>query len=172
MDDRDGAFAVYFSARADAMRATAFLLCGDWHRAEDLVQNAFIKLYRVWHRLAGSLTLDAYTRRILVRTFLDESRRGFLHRERVTAEPAEWAAPADGSPEDRLLLLRALSQVPARQRTALVLRYWEDLSLEETAQAMRCSVGTVKSQAARGLRAMRGLLPDFAVTTGMPREIS
>jgi RNA polymerase sigma-70 factor (sigma-E family) len=172
MDVRDVAFAEYFSARADAMRGTAFLLCGDWHRAEDLVQTAFVKLYRVWHRIAGNHTLDAYTRQILVRTFLDESRRGFFHRERVTSEPAEAPAPTNGSPEDRLVLLRALAQVPPRQRTALVLRYWEDLSVEETARAMRCSVGTVKSQAARGLRAMRGLLPSFVSTAEMPREIA
>jgi len=172
MDNRDEAFAEYFGARADAMRATAFLLCGDWHRAEDLVQSAFIKLYRVWHRVAGKHTLDAYTRQILVRTFLDENRRGFFHRERVTAEPADWAAPANGSSEDRLVVLGALCQLPARQRTALVLRYWEDLSVEETARAMRCSVGTVKSQAARGLRAMRGLLPGFTAPAAMPREIS
>ena len=158
MDDRDRGFAEYFSARADAMRGTAFLLCGDWHRAEDLVQTAFIKLYRAWNRIGGHHALDAYTRQILIRTFLDENRRGFFHRERVTDTPADTAAPPGGSTEDRLVLFSALREVPARQRAALVLRYWEDLSVEDTARAMRCSTGTVKSQASRGLEILRGLV--------------
>jgi len=160
MTDRDTAFESYFATRAEMMRGTAYLLCGDWHRAEDLVQTAFIKLYRSWHRLPGRDRIDAYTRKILVRTFLDERRRGFFRREQVTASPHESPAPQHGSPDDRLVLLRALTKVPPRQRTALVLRYWEDLSVEETALAMKCSPGTVKSQAARGLATLRGLLPD------------
>jgi len=159
MDDRDRAFAEYFGTRSDALRGTAYLLCGDWHRAEDLVQTSFVKLYRAWNRISGHHALDAYTRQILVRTFLDENRRGFFHRERVTDTPADRAAVGDGSPEDRIVLLAALTRVPPRQRAALVLRYWEDLSIEETAQAMRCSPGTVKSQAARGLHVLRGLIP-------------
>jgi RNA polymerase sigma-70 factor (sigma-E family) len=159
MDDRDRAFAEYFGTRSDALRGTAYLLCGDWHRAEDLVQTSFIKLYRAWNRIAGHHALDAYMRQILVRTFLDENRRGFFHRERVTDAPADRAVVRDGSAEDRIVLLAALTRVPPRQRAALVLRYWEDLSVEETAQAMRCSPGTVKSQAARGLDALRGLIP-------------
>lgn len=141
------------------MRGTAYLLCGDWYRAEDLVQTAFVKLYRAWNRIAGHHTLDAYTRQILVRTFLDEARRGFFHREQVTDSTPDSAAPAEGSTEDRLVLLQALTKVPARQRAVLVLRYWDDLSVEQTAQAMNCSTGTVKSQAARGLAALRELIP-------------
>jgi RNA polymerase sigma-70 factor (sigma-E family) len=162
MSGRDQDFAEYFAARSDTMRGTAFLLCGDWHRAEDLVQNTFIKLYRVWNRVEGHSTLDAYTRRILVRTFLDETRRGFFRREQVTDETADRAVDPHG-PEDRMVLLQALARVPARQRTALVLRYWEDLSLEEAAQAMKCSVGTVKSQASRGLTQLRGLIPTHSI---------
>ncbi|CRK60324.1 RNA polymerase ECF sigma factor [Alloactinosynnema sp. L-07] len=158
MNVRDQDFAEYFAAKSDAMRGTAYLLCGDWHRAEDLVQTTFIKLFRVWNRIGESGRLDAYTRRILVHTFLDETRRGFFRREQVTDEPADRAVEQAG-PEDRMVLVRALARVPARQRTALVLRYWEDLSLEETAQAMKCSTGTVKSQTSRGLTALRGLLP-------------
>jgi RNA polymerase sigma-70 factor (sigma-E family) len=159
MDERDRGFAEYFQARANAMRATAYLLCGDWHRAEDLVQNSFVKLYRAWNRVGGHHALDAYTRQILVRTFLDENRRGFFHRERVTNAPVDAPTPPAGNPEDRLDLLAALEKVPARQRAALVLRYWEDLSIEDTARAMRCSTGTIKSQAARGLVILRGLVP-------------
>lgn len=157
MNDRDTAFAEYFAARSDAMRGTAYLLCGDWHRAEDLVQTAFTKLYLVWDRVSRHEVLDAYLRQILIRTFLDERRRGWWRRERVGGEAAERCAVSD-SPENRLVMLRVLAAVPPRQRAVLILRYWEDLSVEETASLLQCSTGTVKSQAARGLDTLRNLL--------------
>jgi RNA polymerase sigma factor (sigma-70 family) len=123
-----------------------------------------VKLYRAWHRLGAHDTLDAYTRQILIRTYLDESRRGFFFRERPTAQHADSTAPPEGSPEDRLVLLRALTSVPPRQRAALVLRFWEDLSVEDTARAMGCSTGNVKSQTARGLDALRDLVPNAIFT--------
>jgi RNA polymerase sigma-70 factor (sigma-E family) len=159
MNDRDKEFAAYFASRSSAMRGTAYLLCGDWHRAEDLVQTAFVKLYRAWHRIAEHQKLDAYTRRVLVRTFLDENRRGFFHRERPTAQDTDRAVPPAGGVEDRVVLLRALTAVPPRQRAALVLRFWEDMSIEDTARALGCSAGTVKSQVARGLAAIRDVVP-------------
>jgi RNA polymerase sigma-70 factor (sigma-E family) len=160
MNDRDQRFTDYFTSRSSALRGTAYLLCGDWHRAEDLVQTTFVKLYRAWNRVTARDALDAYTRRILVRTFLDENRRGFFHRER----PAGDQQLGDRSEpprvvEDRLVLLHALGSVPARQRAALVLRYWEDMSVEDTAAAMSTTAGTVKSQTARGLDALRALVP-------------
>jgi RNA polymerase sigma-70 factor (sigma-E family) len=159
MNDRDEGFAAYFASRSGAMRGTAFLLCGDWHRAEDLVQTAFVKLYRAWHRIAAHQKLDASTRQILVRTFLDETRRGFLSREEPTADRIDGAFPEAGDIEGRLVLVRALADLPARQRAPLVLRFWEDMSVEDTAKVLRCSVGTVKSQTSRGLDAMRDLVP-------------
>jgi RNA polymerase sigma factor (sigma-70 family) len=135
--DRDEGFAAYFASRSGAMRGTAFLLCGDWHRAEDLVQTAFVKLFRAWHRVAAREKLDAYTRQILVRTFLDETRSGFLHREEPSADHVDRVAPEAGGVEDRLLLVRALADLPARQRATLVLRFWEDMSVDDTAKAMR-----------------------------------
>ena len=78
MNDREQGFTDYFASRSGALRGTAYLLCGDWHRAEDLVQTAFVKLYRAWNRVTAHDTIDAYTRRILVRTYLDENRRGEL----------------------------------------------------------------------------------------------
>lgn len=157
MSDRDTAFAEYFAARSDAMRGTAYLLCGDWHRAEDLVQTAFTKLYLAWNRVSRHEVLDAYVRQILVRGFLDERRRGWWRRERVGGEHAERSTPPE-SPENRLVMLQALAALAPRQRAVLVLRYWEDLSIEETAALLDCSPGTVKSQAARGLENLRGLL--------------
>ncbi|MEU1839555.1 SigE family RNA polymerase sigma factor [Micromonospora chersina] len=165
MSDRDAAFAAYFAARSDAMRGTAYLLCGDWHRAEDLVQSTFTKLYLAWNRASRHEVLDAYVRQILLRTFLDERRRGWWRRERVNAEAAERAVTAE-SPEERVVLLRALADVPPRQRAVLVLRYWEDLSVEETASLLQCTTGTVKSQAARGLDSLRRLLAPTLAATG------
>lgn len=164
MSERDGGFAAYFAARSNAMRNTAYLLCGDWHRAEDLVQTSFVKLYRVWGRVVDERAKDAYLRKIILRTFLDERRRGFFRREEVRGEHDDLAAPATGSPEDQLMLLHALADVPPRQRAVLVMRFWEDMSVEETARAMRCSVGTVKSQCSRGLQTLRALVPDIAMT--------
>lgn len=162
MTDRDADFAEYFAARSDAMRHTAFLLCGDWHRAEDLTQTAFTKLYLAWHRIARHEVLDGYVRRMLVRTFLDERRLSWWRRVRVTDVPIEAATP-DSDPDDRIAVLEALGAVPPRQRAVLILRYWEDLSVDDTAELLDCSAGTVKSQAARGLQTLREQLsPTFS----------
>jgi len=160
MSDRDAAFTEYFASRAEAMRGTAYLLCGEWHRAEDLVQTAFTKLYRVWNRVSRHEALDAYVRQVLIRTFLDERRRGWWRRERVseTTTDRPLAPPAA---EDRLVLMEALALLPPRQRAVLILRYWEDLSQDETAALLECSVGTVKSQAARGLERLRNVLTEM-----------
>lgn len=157
MRDRDVAFAEYFAARSEAMRGTAFLLCGDWHRAEDLVQSAFTRLYVHWNRVARHEALDPYVRKVLLRVFIDDGRRGWWRRERPQDTPVERPGAAPHT-DDRLMLIRALAGVPPRQRAVLVLRYWEDMSVEETAAALNCSAGTVKSQAARGLQTLRGLV--------------
>ncbi|WP_350275584.1 SigE family RNA polymerase sigma factor [Kribbella sp. HUAS MG21] len=163
MSDRDAAFEAYFAARSDAMRATAYLLCGDWHRAEDLVQQTFTKLYLAWRRIKRHDALDNYTRQTLVRTFLSDRRRGWFRYESVGSEQTERATAPAGLADDRLMLLDALAKVPPRQRAVLVLRYWEDVSVEQTAALLECSAGNVKSQASRGLATLRGLLEEERV---------
>ncbi|MFD1148694.1 SigE family RNA polymerase sigma factor [Saccharothrix hoggarensis] len=154
--ERDREFGEYVDARALVMRRTAYLLCGDWHRAEDLVQTALTKLYVAWPRVRRDGAIDAYARKVLVRTAIDESRRGFRSRETVVDAvpdtPVSGAAPAD------LDVRRALARLPLGQRTVVVLRYWEDLSVTETARLLGRTEGTVKSQAAKGLAALRELL--------------
>lgn len=162
----DGEFSEYFAARVHALRNTAHLLCGDWHRAEDITQQAMMRLYVVWPRLARRDALDAYARRVVVRTFLADNRRGRWRREQLTDTPPDTVAVADGDSTERLLLTRALSVVPPRQRAVLVLRYWNDLSVEEVAATLRCSVGNVKSQAARGLATLRQRLGPHYTPTG------
>ncbi|WP_216211986.1 SigE family RNA polymerase sigma factor [Amycolatopsis aidingensis] len=154
----DGEFSRYFAARVHSLRSTAYLLCGDWHRAEDITQTALLRLYLAWPRLARRDALDAYARRVVVRTFFAENRRLWRWRERLVGEQVETPVRPEGAGHDheqRMLLRSALAAVPPRQRAVLVLRYWDDLSVEETAAALRCSTGTVKSQAARGLATLR-----------------
>jgi RNA polymerase sigma-70 factor (sigma-E family) len=142
-----------YVAGAPAFRRTAFLLCGDWHQAEDLVQVAFEKVYASWHRVRAVEALDAYVRRTLVRCWVDETRRPH-RRERPVAELPDHAVAVP----ERESVHQALADVPPRQRACLVLRFYEDLSVAETARLLGCTEGTVKSQTSRGLEALRTAL--------------
>ena len=154
-------FAEYFRARRDAVRRTAFLLCGDWHRADDHAQAAFVALHRHWRRIRDRAALDGWMRRTLVRSVVDESRRPW-RRERSTdalIHGAPVAGPADGV-ATRHVLVDGLRSVPPRQRAVLVLRFLEGLDVAATAEVLGCSAGTVKSQTAHGLAALRSALGD------------
>ena len=153
--ERDREFGEFVDARALVMRRTAYLLCGDWHRAEDLVQTALTKLYVAWPRVRR-VSVDAYARKVLVRAAIDEGRRGFRSRETVVDAVPDTAVP--GTVPADLDVRRALAMLPLGQRTVVVLRYWEDLSVTETARLLGRTEGTVKSQAAKGLAALRELL--------------
>jgi RNA polymerase sigma-70 factor (sigma-E family) len=144
----------YMRARLHHLHRTAYLLCGDAHFAEDLVQSTALALYRKWHRVQAADNIDAYVRRVLVNEFLGERRRPWSRVVLVDRTP-EQAAPESLSGEERQGLRAALTQLPPRRRAVLVLRYLCDLSVEETAGVLGCSTGTVKSQAARGLATMR-----------------
>ncbi|MFB9906853.1 RNA polymerase sigma factor [Allokutzneria oryzae] len=155
--------------QAAPMRRFAYLLCGDWHLAEDLVQNALTKLYSAWWRIRGAESLDRYVRKTVVRCWLDEVRRPWRRAEDRTGVVPD-VADHDGDPaavgqraQTRDLVLRALAEVPSRQRAVLVLRYFEDLSVADTAAALGCSQGTVKSQAARGLDNLRAVITRLGV---------
>ncbi|HEY3481535.1 MAG TPA: SigE family RNA polymerase sigma factor [Streptomyces sp.] len=154
--DRDEAFVRFASGRRPQLYRTAFLLCGNRHAAEDLLQQTFERVYVAWHRVQQADEPDAYIRRIM----LNEHTRRFRRRSREALvtdvpEPREAAASGGDWAETRATLLAALAGLPQRQRQAVVLRYWEDLSETQTAQAMGCSVGTVKSQASRGIARLR-----------------
>jgi len=164
--ETDAGFSEYVAAHVDRLRFTAYLLCGDWHEAEDLTQAAFVRLYLAWSRVDRTESIDSYVRKILTRTYLNERRRLWRKLERLTSAPPEVSSAPETGPEQRMLVMQALAQVPQRQRAALVLRYWEDLSLVETADVLGCSVGNVKSQCARGLQRLRELLPTDLVRGG------
>ena len=158
--DDDG-FVQWAALRRRRLRRTAYLLCGDWSAADDLVQESLVRVYRHWRRIASG-DPDAYARKVLTSVFIDERRRPW-RRETATATLPEIS----GSDEPPIIvgpLLEALRAVPPRQRAVLVLRFWEDLSVEQTAQLLGCSTGTVKSQSARGLVRLRELLPEQELT--------
>jgi RNA polymerase sigma-70 factor (sigma-E family) len=159
----EAAFRGFALARRPSLRRTAFLLCGDWHQADDLVQAALVKLYVAWPRIRASEAPDAYTHRILVRCYLDERRRPWRREAPVEILDLDMAADR---PTDELLDLRAaLARLPRRQRATLLLRFWVDASVAQTADALGCSEGTVKSQTARALNTLRGLLDDHPLVT-------
>lgn len=159
MEDWERDFAAYVEGRRMALRGTAYLLCGDWHSADDLTQTALTKLYLVWRRIDRIRSVDAYARQVLVRAFLDERRRPW-RRERSAADPPDAAGVEDlpAAVDERLSLEALLRRLPARQRAVLVLRYWCDLDVRATAEALGISEGTVKSASARGLATVRQAL--------------
>lgn len=143
---------------ADLMR-TAYLLTGSRDTAQDLVQNALLKTMRRWRQVDDPM---AYVRKAMVNERTSLWRR-IGSREVLTAFLPERSRPdAAATIAARDELLGVLHRLPARMRAVLVLRYWEDLSEVETAQVLGCSVGSVKSQAARGLARMRGVLAPSA----------
>lgn len=150
-------FTAYVAACSPRMRRTAFLMCGDWQRAEDEVQTALVKLYLSWDRVRARQSLDSFVRTTLVRTLIDEHRRPW-RREQSRAVVPDRAAAESMAVEDRLTVRAALARVPQRQRAVLVLRFYDDCDVAETARMIGCSEGTVKSQTARGLARLRELL--------------
>ncbi|MBQ1076168.1 SigE family RNA polymerase sigma factor [Micromonospora sp. C31] len=148
----------YVGARLEPLRRTAYLLCGDWHTADDLVSTALVRLLRHWRRVSRMDSPDAYVRRILLRVWLDERRRPW-RREAAWAEvPDATVGCATDGVADRLTILALLAELPPRRRAVLVLRYFCDLSVEETARELGCATGTVKSQSARAIEALRSRL--------------
>jgi RNA polymerase sigma-70 factor (sigma-E family) len=156
----------YVTGRMDQLRRTAYLLCGDWHTADDLVSTALVKLYRHWSRVSTMDNVDAYSRRTLVRAWLDERRRPWRRERPAEFLPDRPDASAGSAPDvvDRVTLLAQLAQLPPRRRAVIVLRYFCDLSIEDTAEVLECSTGTVKSQTARALETLRTRLVGLAAS--------
>jgi RNA polymerase sigma-70 factor (sigma-E family) len=156
----DEAYSAYVSAKVPWLRRVAYLLCDDWHRADDLVQTAITKLYINWRRAARVENLDGYVRTILVNTYLAEQRTSWWRRVVPMQHPDEREPLAAETIDTDAALdtVAALATLPPRQRAAIVLRHYCDLSVEETAAMLGCSTGTIKSQTARGLATLRATL--------------
>ncbi len=165
MTDRDRAesFTRWASERQQALLRTAVLLCGDHHRAEDLVQDALTKVAVRWARLHDQHP-DAYARQVMIRTNISWWRR---RRREVVVDVRETPSPAATAAVDRRLLLdQALAQLTPRQRATVVLRFYDDLSERDTADVMGVSTGTVKSQTHAALARLRAVAPELAELLG------
>jgi RNA polymerase sigma-70 factor (sigma-E family) len=154
-------FSSYVAARRRALLRTAYLLTGDHHAAEDLVQTALARTYLAWDRIRDAHAVDAYVRRTMVNQHTSWWRRAWRHREVTTGEVPDRPAETNDSWDERVstlqLLLRGLSP---RQRAVLVLRFYEDLTEAEIAHLLGCSLGTVKSASSRALARLRDHLTD------------
>jgi len=142
--------------RLPHLRRTAYLMCGDWHHAEDITQTALTKLYAVWGRRRRIDNLEAYAHRVLTRACIDHTRRRWRREDPTSALPDRAGPVAD--PSLGLQVRAALAALPPRQRAVVVLRFWADLDIKATAKALGCTVGTVKTHSARALSRLRELL--------------
>lgn len=156
MHEEHDDFTAFVEARLDRWRRTAYLLCRDWHGADDLVSIAVGKIYRHWRRVRAMQNVDAYAQRVLTRAWLDETRRPW-RRESPAHRLPDSPAPADGDLADRQALWQMLETLGPRQRAVVVLRFYLDMTVEETAEVLGITAGTVKSQSARALERLRAL---------------
>ena len=163
-------YTTYVSARLTALHRAAYLLCGgDKDRADDVVQVTITKLYQRWNKASRADNLDAYVHRMLVRTYIDEGRR-FWARVWLLAKTDDVMGGVDepyAVVDNRGVVIAALRTLPPRQRAVLVLRFLLDRPVEEVAETLGCSVGTVKSQSSRGLAVLRTALLDHPKTIGI-----
>jgi RNA polymerase sigma-70 factor (sigma-E family) len=166
--DDDERFHVFATRSTASLTRLAYLLSGDQHLANDLVQTCLIRLYQAWPKVRDKDAADGYARKVLLRCWLNERRRPWRRVEtRDGVVPDRPAATLDQieAAHHKEVLRVALAQLPPRQRAAVVLRYWSQYSVTETAAILRCSEGTVKSQSARGLATLRTALADVSAET-------
>jgi RNA polymerase sigma-70 factor (sigma-E family) len=157
--DREQEYVEFVEARRPHLRRVAYAICGDWNRADDLVQTALIRLYVAWPRVHRNGREEAYVRTIIVRADIDEHRRPW-RRERAGLDGADRPAREPMPVEDRSELFAALQALPMMQRKVVLLRHWLGLSVAETAHELRIREGTVKSHSSRGLAALRAVLAE------------
>ncbi len=156
-DAEDSEFVQFVDGHARELRRTAYLMCGDWQRAEDATQDALVKLYVAWSRIERSGGLRAYAHRAVTTAVVDQGRRPWRREVGGHPVPDAGADPTE-QVDRRLAVVRALQSLPHRRRQCVVLRYFADLSVEDTAHHLGISTGTVKSQTARALEQVRNAL--------------
>ena len=174
--DTDEEFSDFVAARADHLYRQAWLLTGTRPAAEDLVQTALTKAYAAWSRVRRADDPVAYVHGVLMKSFLSDRRRRWS-RELPVAEPRTDASavadPADAQVE-RLALVDALGGLSRTDRAVVVLRYWDDRSVAETAAALGLSDAAVKNRSLRALRrlgdSLTDTLADLPVSTDHPRS--
>jgi len=161
-------FAEFAEAAAPRLCRAAYLLCGDWHSAEDLAQTALVKVFVSWRKVRRQEAAYAYATRTLVNCYLADHRR--RHNAEIPSDQLPDFPAAVPAPETRMVVLDALATLPPRSRAVVVLRYWVDLSVDQAADVLGCSPGTVKSQSARALDKLRAVLGDALTDSGPPRH--
>ena len=164
----DASYVEFVAASQDKLRRIAYAVCSDDSRAEDVLQEALVKLYLAWPRVRKLGSEEAFARRVIVNADLDDRRRPWHRRRSHVSEDDLVQLPArrTGSPDEHLDLLSALRRLPVMQRRTVVLRHWLGLSVEETADELSIATGTVKSHTSRGLAALNRLLAEDAVHLG------
>ncbi|WP_020578601.1 SigE family RNA polymerase sigma factor [Actinopolymorpha alba] len=155
MTDVAEEFNAYVAARKHVLVRTAYLLTGDRHDAEDLVQATLTRTFLAWHRIRERNAVDAYVRRTMVNEHTSWWRRAWRRTERSTADLPERPADSPIDLADRDEVWDLVRTLPPRQRAIVVLRFYEDLSPAEIAATLGCSVGTVASQTSRAIAALR-----------------
>jgi RNA polymerase sigma-70 factor (sigma-E family) len=164
----DEEFDAFFRARTRSLLRSAYLMTGDRHKAEDLVQETLARTHRAWHRIGPGGNPEAYARQVMYNLQISWWRRRRVP-ESLYGEMPERQVSRDhsGDTDTRLALRNALMGLTERQRAVIVMRYFEDRTEPEIADALGCRIGTVKSHAARALTALRAVLPDL---TGFPNS--
>ncbi len=167
------AFSEFASARSGSLFRTAYLVIGDYQLAQDLVQESLVKTYLAWPRIRDLSNAEAYTRRVIVTTSISwRRRRSFRERPAENLPDPGVSDPTAGLPEQDELWVE-LHRLPPRQRTAVVLRFCEDLSERQTAELMGCSVGSVKRQVSVALTKLRAAMgPRFPLPVDEQAVIS
>jgi RNA polymerase sigma-70 factor (sigma-E family) len=166
--DRDAEFDQYVADSFARLCRTGYLFCGDWQRAEDAAQETLLKMYGSWRRIERREGRDAFARTALVRTLIDDWRRPWSRRERVdddlvgtsSGRPLVRSVDAMRQVDDRDSLVRALAELTPRRRACIVLRFYLDASVTDTAAALGCSEGNVKRLTSDALAALRGALDE------------
>ena len=163
--DRETEFVAYASARRAQLYRTACLLCGDPHRAEDIVQDALARLYANWPRVSRAGNVEAYVRRILVNSHYSDRRRPWRRESTSTSLDLPPLGPGI-APEDADVIWAAVRNLPPGQRKVIVLRHIWDRSVQQTAADLGISPGTVKTQTRDALAALRRALePEFGTVS-------
>jgi RNA polymerase sigma-70 factor (sigma-E family) len=168
----EAGFRSWLALRAPTLRRKAVMLCGDWHRADDLVQDTLVAMYAGWPRIARGSNVDAYANRVLVSRFIDDRRRPWRRERSVETVPDAEDAGASRAFDDvegpDALLAAALAALPVGQRAVVVLRFTDDLTVDEIAHVMDLPAGTVKSRLSRGTESLRARLE----RDGHPRTLA
>ena len=160
MTEAEEEFREFAVAVQGHLRRSAYLLCGDWHLAEDIVQSAFVKIFRVWRRVRKVDNQLGYARQVVYRCFLDQYRK---EKKQLPTVPIagladQVVAESRGDASFDGMVLEALAALPPRARAVIVLRFWEDMSVEQTASVLGVTEGTVKSQTSRAVAQLRDRL--------------